>query len=216
MVHFISALVTLLLAVTVHEVCHGYAALRLGDDTAYHSGRLTLNPVAHLDLIGSILLPALLYFGTRGLSSGPIIFGWAKPVPVNPLRFRRDFTMRSAMSIVAAAGPLSNILLAVLFAGVYHSAKLIPDPYASSTAMLAKYAITTNLYLAFFNFIPIPPLDGSKVLLHFLHPNLAHAMLRLEPYGFLIVILLFNYTPLGLIVAVMTYAVQALLLGRLG
>src|SRR3990167_368657 len=159
-----------LLAVTVHEACHGLAAFRLGDDTAYLSGRLTLNPVAHIDLFGSLVLPLALYF----LSNGAFTFAWAKPVPVNPLRFRRDISMRTGMAAVAPPGPLSNILLAVLFAVLYRVGSVADNPYSQTLAYLAILAVSINLYLAFFNFIPIPPLDGSKVMLHFLSPNAAH------------------------------------------
>lgn len=199
-----------LLAVTVHEVCHGLAALRLGDDTAYLAGRLTLNPMAHVDLFGSILLPLLLYVG----SNGAVTFAWAKPVPVNPQRFRRDITMRSGMSLVAAAGPVSNILLAVLFAAVFRAAQLSPNDYTHTAAQLAAQAVAINLYLAFFNFVPVPPLDGSKVLLHFLSPAAAGRLLRLEPYGFFIILFLFYAVP-GVrdLISVMTMAALTLLLG---
>lgn len=198
-----------LLAVTVHEVCHGWAALRLGDDTAYHAGRLTLNPVAHIDMFGSLLLPFLLYVGTHGAFT----FAWAKPVPVNPQRFRRDVTMRTGMSLVAAAGPLSNVLLAVLFAVIFRAGHAADSPYSTAIVRLTAEAAAINLYLAFFNFIPIPPLDGSKVMLHFLRPNAAYALLRLEPYGFFIILFLFYATPLGGLVSRLTYAAVALLLG---
>lgn len=199
-----------LLAVTVHEFCHGFAAQKLGDDTAYLAGRLTLNPIAHMELFGSLLLPLLLYMG----SNGHVTFAWAKPVPVNPQRFRRDISMRSGMSIVAAAGPLSNILLAAGFAGVFRSCLAAQDPYADTLAQISLQAVVINLYLAFFNFIPIPPLDGSKVLLHFMSPTAAYRLLRLEPYGFFIILLLFYVTPLGKIVSVITAAAVTLLLGR--
>ncbi len=203
----------LLLAITVHEVSHGYMAFRLGDDTASLSGRLTLNPIAHVDPIGTILVPLSLFMMTRNFASGPIVFGWAKPVPVNPLRFRRDITMRNGMSLVAASGPLANIVLALLFAGVVHGCGTLSGSLAEGLCMISIHAVMVNLFLAFFNFIPIPPLDGSKVLLHFLSPNFAHAILRLEPYGFILVIMLFNYTPLGSLIALLTWVVAKVILG---
>lgn len=187
--------------------------MRLGDDTAYLAGRLTLNPLAHLELFGSVLLPLMLLIGTQHSPTGPIYFAWAKPVPVNPTRFRRDITMRTGMSIVAAAGPMSNILLALLFAVIYRISLAVPNPYLITLASLASVVVVTNLYLAFFNFIPIPPLDGSKALLHFMSPNTAHAFLRLEPYGFFIILLLFYLTPVGSIVGILTAGARAFLLG---
>lgn len=200
----------MLMAVTVHEFCHGLAAFRLGDDTAHYAGRLTLNPIAHLDLIGSILLPILLSVASRGAFT----FGWAKPVPVNPVRFRRDVTMRGGMAIVAAAGPLSNILLAGIFALLFRLSAVNPSPFFGTAAGLAEYAVTLNLFLAFFNLVPVPPLDGSKVLIPFLPHGAARALIRLEAYGFMIVILLFYVTPVGRIVAVLAHATAGILLGR--
>lgn len=210
MVQFVTIVVVVLLAVTVHEVCHGLAAWRLGDDTAYHAGRLTLNPIAHIDLFGSLILPLLLYVGTQGHAT----FAYAKPVPVNPQAFRRDITMRSGMSIVAAAGPVSNILLAVLFAILYHVGYQIQSPYAHTFAALSKLAVIVNLNLAFFNFVPIPPLDGSKVLLPFLSNKAATLMFKLEAYGFFLILFLFYFTPLKEILMVMTSVALAVLLGR--
>lgn len=205
----VTMLAVVLLAVTVHEVAHGYAALKLGDDTAYHAGRLTLNPIAHLDIFGSILLPLLLYIGTKGAFT----FAWAKPVPVNPIRFRRNVTMRGGMSLVAAAGPLSNFALAILFALVFRVIFGVGHPMMSTLGMVAALAVMINLSLAFFNLVPIPPLDGSKVLLHFLSPNAAGRLLSLEPYGFVIILLLLNLTPFGDVLGQLTGIAMAFLLG---
>lgn len=208
-VNFVTMISVVLLAVTVHEVCHGAVALRLGDDTAYLAGRLTLNPVAHIDFFGSILLPLLLYFG----SQGAVTFAWAKPVPVNPTRFRRDVTMRTGMSIVAAAGPLSNIALASLFAVVYRICLAMSNPYATTLSYIALLAVVVNLNLALFNFIPIPPLDGSKVLFHFISPSAANTLLKLEPYGFFIILILFYTTSLPRFLRVLTDIATALMVG---
>jgi Zn-dependent protease len=147
-------LVPLLLSLTVHEWAHAYSAYRLGDDTAARMGRLTLNPIPHIDIIGTILCPLL-----------GIPFGWAKPVPVNPTRFRRDVSMRSGMMITAAAGPISNLILAVLCAVVYGVLlRFGVVHYGQAGEALLTKAIEINLLLFLFNFFPIPPLDGSRLV----------------------------------------------------
>ncbi|MCK6591570.1 MAG: site-2 protease family protein [Polyangiaceae bacterium] len=149
-------LIPLLLSLSVHEWAHAWSAYRLGDDTASRQGRLTLDPLAHIDPIGTFLLPLM-----------GIPFGWAKPVPVNPARFRRDVSMRTGMMITAAAGPISNIILALLATVI--TALLIrfqPDLLAAYPAVsyLLGIAIQMNVALAIFNLLPIPPLDGSRVV----------------------------------------------------
>jgi Zn-dependent protease len=144
-------LITLVLSLTVHEWAHAYSAFRLGDDTAAREGRLTLSPLSHIDPIGSILCPLM-----------GIPFGWAKPVPVNLARIRRDVSMSAGMIITAAAGPLSNLVLAIVCAIVYGLLLRFSitqnAPYA-----LAFTLIKVNIALFLFNFIPVPPLDGSRV-----------------------------------------------------
>ncbi len=172
----IITLVILLFSAIVHEVSHGIVAEKLGDDTARDAGRITLNPIPHIDPFGSIMLPALLL-----LAGSPIIFGAAKPVPVNFNNLRNP---RIGMALVSLAGPLSNILLAILF--------VIPLKLglinAISGPILVK-AIFINIVLAVFNLIPIPPLDGSKIIASFLPENIMERLLSLERYGFIIVIL---------------------------
>lgn len=144
-------LVPLLLALTVHEWAHAYVASLLGDDTAEQQGRLTLNPLAHIDPIGTLLLPLL-----------GVPFGWAKPVPVEPTRFRPEVTMTNGLLLTAAAGPVSNLVLAMLCAGALHLTDLLPHP--DSIAKLLSISTRINLALAIFNLLPIPPLDGSRIV----------------------------------------------------
>lgn len=175
-------LVPALLAITAHEVAHGLVADHFGDPTARLSGRLTINPVKHLDLIGTI---TLLIFG----------FGWAKPVPVvfNNLRNpRRD------MILVALGGPIANLLLAILCALGLHLLGMLSVHSRSLEAILLMlgFGLYVNLLLALFNLLPIPPLDGGRVLIGILPHRQAYALARLEPFGFLLVILLIYFTGL--------------------
>jgi len=151
-------IIILIMSIVIHEVSHGYAALALGDVTAKYAGRLTLNPVKHLDIFGSIVLPLLLLMTGTGF-----IVGWAKPVPYNPYNLRNQ---RWGELVVAIAGPLSNICLAVIFGLLVRFAVLLSLP--ASFVGLALVIVIINLVLAVFNLIPIPPLDGSKVLLSLL------------------------------------------------
>ncbi len=172
---WIFKLLALILAVVPHEVAHGYIAWKLGDPTAQRARRLTLNPLAHLDPIGSVVLPALLL-----LTGSPVLFGWAKPVPFNPGYFRDP---RRGMMLVGVAGPATNLGLAIAAAVLF---RLLGSASAILGVFLV-YLCVTNIVLGVFNLIPIPPLDGSRVALGLLPPSLAAAYLRLEPFGFLIV-----------------------------
>ncbi len=180
----------ILIAITFHEVSHGFVANKLGDPTAKFAGRLTLNPIVHIDPVGTILMPVLLFVFTNG----QFVFGYAKPVPINPMNFKDP---KKDMAVSAAAGPLTNIVLAVvsqlilkiiLLFGIHPagagSAVLIP------LAMMFEYSILINIVLAVINLIPIPPLDGGRVLIGFLPHKQAVSYSRIEPYGFIIVIIL--------------------------
>ncbi|MBA2566167.1 MAG: site-2 protease family protein [Gemmatimonadetes bacterium] len=175
----------LLFSVVVHEYAHGYVANRWGDPTAAFMGRLTLNPLPHIDPIGSVLVPAVLLLG------GSFIFGWAKPVPVNPDNYRNR---RWGDVTVSLAGPASNLLLALLFTVLWIvSLRLIG--YDPALEQVFRTAMILNLILAFFNLLPIPPLDGSHVLANFLPRPLAYRYLSLARYGFLILMLLLVLEP---------------------
>lgn len=172
---FINILIQLLIlffAIIVHEVSHGYAALRYGDPTAKHAGRLSFNPLRHIDPFGTVILPMLLI-----IMRSPFLIGWAKPVPINPYYLRNP---REDMMKIGAAGPLSNFALAILFSLIYRIVGIGPFAY------LILYAVFINLLLAVFNLIPVPPLDGSRILGGLLPYDLYEKYMRIEPYGFII------------------------------
>lgn len=171
-------LTSLLFSVILHEVMHGFVAERLGDSTARYAGRLTLNPVPHIDPIGTVLLPALMILPSL-LSGAPLgpIFGWAKPVPVNPLNLREG---RKDMALVALSGPLTNFALAIGATGLYH--------VTGSSLLIAP--IILNLWLGILNLLPIPPLDGSKFISAFLPSHIAYQYESISKYGFLILMFL--------------------------
>jgi Zn-dependent protease len=183
----------LILSVVIHEVSHGYAALWLGDRTALYAGRLTLNPIKHLDPIGSVLVPILV-----SLLPGNFFFGWAKPVPFNPYNLRNQ---RWGEAIVAFAGPLSNIILAILFGIILRYAE--PLNLNAAFIEISVYITLINIGLAIFNLIPIPPLDGSKILFSILPYQLWQYRAAIEQYSlFLIVIFVFFFSSwLGPVVA---------------
>ncbi len=176
------SIIILLFSVILHEVMHGYVALRFGDHTAQRAGRLTLNPLPHIDLFGTILLPGLLI-----LSGSPILFGWAKPVPVNPLNFSN---LRKGELLVSSAGILANFALAAAATILYHILNGLPQTFPFLVGALLRFTVTINLVLAIFNLFPIPPLDGSKVLLSQLPYKLAKQYQKLEQYGFIILLIL--------------------------
>ena len=180
---FIFIIAALIVSIVIHEAAHGYAANWLGDPTARLAGRLTLNPIPHLDLMGSIIVPGLLY-----LSGVGILFGWAKPVPYNPYNLRNQ---RWGEALVAAAGPAVNILIAVVFGLIIRlSGSLVLDP---SFVSIAGYVVYINILLALFNLIPFPPLDGSKVLAALLPLRMQMGyhdlMNRIQQYGIIVTFL---------------------------
>lgn len=177
--------IPILFAITLHEVAHGWVASLCGDQTARYSGRLTLNPVKHIDPIGTILVPVLMLLVSN------FIFGWAKPVPVDSRNFRRP---RLDLALVALAGPLSNLIMAVLWALIGKGGSMLIDSHNAWFGVPLVYmggaGMTINVVFAVLNFIPLPPLDGGKVLSAILPPRAAYTLNAIEPYSFLILIVL--------------------------
>jgi Zn-dependent protease len=179
----------LVIAITFHEAAHGFVAHRLGDDTAYKLGRVSFNPLRHIDPFGTLIMPAILL-----LSHSPFLFGYAKPVPVN---FRALRDPRIGMVLVALAGPATNIALALVAAAALHGVGLLPDNAAQWLFDNLKNALVINVILAIFNMMPIPPLDGGRVAVGLLPRALALPLSRLEPFGMLILIGVLILLPLA-------------------
>ena len=196
-----------LFAITVHEVAHGWVASKLGDNTAKMLGRLTLNPLKHIDIIGTIIVPAIL------LLLGGFIFGWAKPVPIN---WRKLHHPKRDMALVAIAGPLANLLMAIAWAAIAKIGSMIAPPIGTAIFDMGNAGILINLLLMILNIIPIPPLDGSRVVSSFLSPQAALYYNRLEMWGFVILLALLATGVLGFIIGPPVFGLRHLLLTIFG
>jgi Zn-dependent protease len=179
----------LVIAITFHEAAHGFVAHHFGDNTAWERGRVSFNPLKHIDPFGTLIMPAILL-----LSHSPFLFGYAKPVPVN---FRALRHPRIDMVWVALAGPATNIALGLLAAMAFHVLNFVPESAAQWLADNLKNALVINVILAIFNMLPIPPLDGGRVAVGLLPRVLAAPLARLEPYGMLILIGVLIVLPLA-------------------
>lgn len=195
-----AAVLAAVLAITIHEAAHGYAALALGDDTAKRAGRISLNPLRHVDPVGTLLLPGLMVLGQL-LTIGRVeaMFGWAKPVPVDIWRLRNP---RWGMVLVAAAGPGVNALLAVSAALLGHlvlaGEGLMGPDLAEFLLRFVVLSMLANLVLGLFNLLPLPPLDGGRIMVGILPRAPAIALARVEPYGLMIVIVFLFLLPMAL------------------
>ena len=178
--------IPLIFAITLHESAHGWAAGRLGDPTATMLGRVTINPIPHIDPIGTIAVPGALLLMSARTGGGGLVFGWAKPVPINPRYFRNPL---KAMTITAAAGPLSN-LLQMIFWALLLKALAAVGFYDKFVISVCAAGISVNLMLMAFNLIPIPPLDGGRIVRGLLPRQAGMAFDKIEPYGFMILLVL--------------------------
>ena len=178
---FLLAVLPVLLAITVHEAAHGYAARHYGDRTAEMTGRLTLNPIKHINPVGTILVPALMFMFT------PFLFGWAKPVPINTRNFKDT---RMGMRMVAIAGPLSNLVMCFGWALAMVASQWVPESFQEAMQTMSRYGIIINAVLFVLNMLPILPLDGGRFVDTFLPAKASMQFQKIEPYGMWVIILL--------------------------
>jgi|SRR5450759_1644339 Zn-dependent protease len=185
--------IPVLFAITLHEAAHGYVAKHFGDMTAYQAGRISLNPLRHIDPVGTVLLPLLMFWAT----SGSFVFGWAKPVPVNFAALRNP---KKDMLWVAIAGPASNLAMALGWALLYKMGLLFPENYFAGPLLgMAQIGIQVNVILMVLNLLPLPPLDGGRVAVSLLPHRQAFQLAKIEPYGMFILIFLAMTSVLSLI-----------------
>jgi Zn-dependent protease len=193
-------------AITLHEAAHGYAALRFGDRTAQMLGRISLNPIRHFDLVGTLIVPLAILIISKLSGGAGILFGWAKPVPVNFNQLRRP---KQDMLWVAAAGPGANLLMAMIWAGLVKVALFMPGSgFAMPLALMGAAGIFINAVLMALNLIPLPPLDGGRIAVSLLPHRLAYTLSRIEPYG---IFILLGLMFMGLLGIFMWPLIQALI-----
>lgn len=204
----------LIFAIVLHEVAHGWVANKLGDHTARDMGRLTLNPIPHIDLFGTIIMPVMLM-----LMNAPV-FGYAKPVPISPHNFKDP---RRGMAMSSMAGPATNLLMALGFALILRVLlpllqEIVPasllDWFKPPVALMCSFGVIINVFLAVLNLIPIPPLDGSRIVYWLLSEKHAAVYYRLEPYGFIIILVLFAMNILGKIIIPIAGPLIQILIGQ--
>lgn len=189
--------IPVILAITLHEAAHGYVAMRFGDMTAFAAGRVSLNPLRHIDPIGTVALPLALLALAKLFGGSGILFGWAKPVPVNFANLRHP---KRDMLWVAAAGPLSNLAMALLWALTVKVSLAMPDSYfALPIALMGAAGVFVNVIFMVLNLLPLPPLDGGRILVSLLPQRAAYGVSRIEPYGFVILIVLLFTGALGFV-----------------
>ena len=198
----------IIFAITVHEAAHGYAAKYFGDMTAFHLKRISLNPLRHIDPLGTIILPALLFFLQAGF-----IFGWAKPVPVNFSNLRNP---KKDMLWVALAGPGANLIMAILWTIVYSNQQLVPSIGQNFISVMAVAGIQINIVLMVLNLLPLPPLDGGRVAVSLLPSPWSSKLAGLERYGFFILIFLLATGLLGAILSPLIRISQNIILTIFG
>jgi Zn-dependent protease len=190
-----------LFAITLHEAAHGYVARHFGDMTAYAQGRISLNPARHIDLVGTIIVPIAILVASKFLGGAGLLFGWAKPVPVNYSALRRP---RENMLWVAAAGPAANLVMALGWAALFKTTNVLPGNYFSEPLLLmSKAGMEVNIILMVLNLLPILPLDGGRILASLLPRRLAWGYAKTEPWGFPILLLLMFTSVLGVILGPM-------------
>jgi Zn-dependent protease len=203
------AAIPITFAITLHEAAHGYAARHFGDYTAHNAGRISLNPLRHIDPVGTVAVPLLILVTSALMGTGGILFGWAKPVPVNFGQLRHP---KRDMLWVAAAGPGANLLMAMCWALVLKLALGMPESYFSLPMQrMAQYGIGINVVLMVLNLFPLPPLDGGRIAVSLLPGRMAWRFARIEPYGFIILLMLLFTGVLGAVLSPFIGAARGLI-----
>lgn len=203
-----------ILAITMHEAAHGYVARHFGDFTAFNAGRISLNPARHIDPVGTILVPAALFIISKMTIGAGFLFGWAKPVPVNFSNLRHP---KQDMLWVAAAGPGANLLMAFFWALLIKLAMILPiTEYTKPVILMGIAGIEINVILMVLNLLPLPPLDGGRMAVSLLPHRMAYPFSRIEPYGFMILLILLISGVLGVIVWPMIKLIKLMIVSFFG